>query len=144
LIPFLPLVSALFAGFGGRFIGARGSAYLTTSLIFITFFVSAFCFVNVGLVGESVVIKLGNWISCGLFEISWGFLFDPLSISVICVVSGVSSLVHLYSIGYMSEDPHRPRFIAYLSLFTFFMVILVTADNLVQIFLGWEGIGLTS
>jgi len=100
--------------------------------------------VNVGLVGESVVIKLGNWISCGLFEISWGFLFDPLSISVICVVSGVSSLVHLYSIGYMSEDPHRPRFIAYLSLFTFFMVILVTADNLVQIFLGWEGIGLTS
>lgn len=99
---------------------------------------------NVGLVGESVVIKLGNWISCGLFEISWGFLFDPLSISVICVVSGVSSLVHLYSIGYMSEDPHRPRFIAYLSLFTFFMVILVTADNLVQIFLGWEGIGLTS
>jgi NADH:ubiquinone oxidoreductase subunit 5 (subunit L)/multisubunit Na+/H+ antiporter MnhA subunit len=110
----------------------------------LTFFCALSCFFSIGLGGDSVAIKLGDWITCGLFEINWGFLFDPLSISVICVVTGVSSLVHMYSIGYMSEDPHRPRFMCYLSLFTFFMVILVTADNLVQMFLGWEGIGLTS
>ena len=99
LIPFFPLVSALIAGFGGRYIGAQNAAYLTTALVGITFFTAFTCFVNVGLAGNSVVIKLGDWITCGLFEINWGFLFDPLSISVICVVSGVSSLVHLYSIG---------------------------------------------
>ena len=99
LIPFLPLVSALLAGLGGRFIGAKNAAYVTTSLVALTFLTAFSCFINIGLKGESVAIKLGDWFTCGLLELHWGFLFDPLSISVICVVSGVSSLVHLYSIG---------------------------------------------
>jgi NADH-quinone oxidoreductase subunit L len=99
LIPFFPLVSALLAGFGGRLIGAKNAAYATTILVALTFCTSFACFLNVGLNGESVAIKLGDWFTCGLLELHWGFLFDPLSVSVICVVSGVSSLVHLYSIG---------------------------------------------
>lgn len=81
-------------------------------MVGITFLVAFNCFVSIGLSGNSVIIKLGDWVHCGLFEVNWGFLFDPLSISVICVVTGISSLVHLYSIGYISEDPHRPRFIS--------------------------------
>ena len=99
LIPFFPLASALLAGFGGRFIGAKNAAFITSALVGLTFCVAFTCFLNVGLGGESVTIKLGSWITCGLFDINWGFLFDPLSISVICVVTGVSSLVHMYSIG---------------------------------------------
>ena len=95
LIPFLPLASALLAGLGGRYIGAQGAAYVTTGMVGLTFLTAFSCLLNVGLSGESVTIKLGDWITCGLFEINWGFLFDPLSISVICVVSGISSLVHM-------------------------------------------------
>ncbi len=84
------------------------------------------------------------WISSGCVKISWGFLFDSLSSSMLLMISIVSCLVHFYSIGYMGEDPHLPRFLSYLSLFTFFMFILVTSDNFIQLFLGWEGVGLCS
>jgi NADH-quinone oxidoreductase subunit L len=80
----------------------------------------------------------------GTFKVSWGFLFDSLTVVMLIVVTTISSLVHVYSIRYMEEDPHVPRFMAYLEIFTFFMLILVTADNLIQMFLGWEGVGLAS
>jgi NADH-quinone oxidoreductase subunit L len=95
LIPFFPLASALLAGFGGRFIGAQNAAIATTTLLVLTFFTAFSCFLNIGLSGESVTITLCDWITCGLLEVHWGFLFDPLSISTICVVTGVSSLVHI-------------------------------------------------
>lgn len=107
-----PLFSALCSGFGGRFLGAQGASILSTSLVGFTFIICFLCFLEIGLGGEVVVFKLGNWIDSGSMEVSWGFLFDPLSISVLCVVTGISSLVHLYSTSYISADPHRPRFIA--------------------------------
>jgi len=94
LISFFPLASSLIAGLGGRFIGARNISYLTTFLIGVTFFTAFYCFIKVGFEGSSVIIKIGDWVTCELFEIHWGFLFDPLSIGVICVVSFVSFLVH--------------------------------------------------
>lgn len=85
--------------------------------------------------GNSLVLVY-NWVNTGCVKISWGFLFDPLSMSMLLMISIVSSLVHFYSIGYMGSDPHLPRFMSYLSLFTFFMFILVTGDNFIQLFLG--------
>lgn len=96
---FFPFISALLAGFAGRFIGAAFASVLSTLLIVFTFFLSCYSFVSVGLLGDSVTFSLSSWISVGLLDINWGFLFDPLSTSVICVVTGVSSLVHIYSIG---------------------------------------------
>jgi NADH:ubiquinone oxidoreductase subunit 5 (subunit L)/multisubunit Na+/H+ antiporter MnhA subunit len=112
ILPFLPFASSILAGFFGRFIGSRYASFATTFLIALTFCSALICFCNICLVGESVSIKLADWVSCGLFSINWGFLFDPLSISVICVVTGVSTLVHLYSSSYMSEDPHLCRFMS--------------------------------
>ena len=94
MIPFFPLASFFIAGLGGRYIGARNASYLTTLLVGITFFTALCCFVQAGLGGSSVIIKIGDWVTCGLFEIHWGFLFDPLSLGIVCVVSGVSFLVH--------------------------------------------------
>jgi NADH:ubiquinone oxidoreductase subunit 5 (subunit L)/multisubunit Na+/H+ antiporter MnhA subunit len=99
---------------------------------------------DVALAQSPVYIQLATWINSGIFDISWGFMFDTLTVLMLVVVTTVSTIVHLYSIGYMESDPHIPRFFSYLSLFTFFMIILVTADNLVQMFVGWEGVGLCS
>lgn len=144
LIIFLPLLSAFIAGFLGRYIGGRGAQFLTTSFIFITGILSIISFYEVGLLGSPCYITLINWIDSELLHVSWGFMFDSLTVSMLVVVTSVSFLVHLYSISYMGEDPHVPRFMSYLSLFTFFMIILVTADNFVQLFVGWEGVGLSS
>nr|BDN85835.1 NADH dehydrogenase subunit 5 [Microheliella maris] len=143
-IIFLPLLGAFIAGFFGRFIGAKGASLLTTSFLSITAIFSLVAFYEVGLLGSPCYIKLGPWINSEMFHASWGFLFDSLTVVMLVVVTSVSTLVHLYSIEYMADDPHRPRFMAYLSLFTFFMLILVTADNFIQMFLGWEGVGLAS
>jgi len=94
--------------------------------------------------GESFSTTIGSWILSGLFEVNWVFAIDALTYTMLLVVLSVSTLVHLYSTEYMSEDPHTARFISYLSLFTFFMLILVTANNFVSLFLGWEGVGLCS
>ena len=94
--------------------------------------------------GSPCYIKLGPWIYSEMLDVSWGFLFDSLTVVMLIVVTSISSLVHLYSMSYMEQDPHLPRFMSYLSIFTFFMLILVTADNFIQLFLGWEGIGLAS
>src|SRR6516165_7024694 len=144
-IVFLPLLGFLIAGLFGRFIGARGSEVLTTSLLFISAVLSWIVFVQVGLgsVPGSAPV-LGNWFASGAVKVDWALRVDTLTAVMLVVVTTVSSLVHLYSVGYMHEDPSRPRFFAYLSLFTFAMLMLVTADNLVQMFFGWEGVGLAS
>jgi len=141
---FLPLAGFCITGLFGRAIGPKGAAIVTTSCLVISLFLSLFAFYEVGLMGSPVYIQLATWVSSEVLLINWGFLFDSLTVVMCVVVTFVSSLVHLYSIEYMSHDPHLPRFMSYLSLFTFFMLILVTADNFIQMFLGWEGVGLCS
>ena len=144
LVVFIPLMSALVVGFLGRFLGRSGSAILSTSLIGLTLLLSCFIFFEVGLGGTKSNIKLCDWLDVGLLRNSWGFMFDSVTVVMLIVVTSVSFLVHMYSVSYMSEDPHLIRFMSYLSLFTFFMLCLVTSDNFIQMFLGWEGVGLAS
>ena len=144
LIILLPLIGSISAGLFGRKLGPNGSAIITTICLILAFLCSLFAFFEVALLGCCVYIKLITWIDSDVLNIDWGFLFDSLTVVMCCVVTFVSSLVHLYSTEYMSHDPHLSRFMCYLSLFTFFMLILVTADNFVQMFVGWEGVGLCS
>jgi NADH-quinone oxidoreductase subunit L len=144
-IVFLPLLGFLIAGLFGRFIGARPSEVVTTSLLFVALLFSWIIFAQVGFgTAETSVPVLGNWFTSGTLKVDWALRVDTLTAVMLVVVTTVSALVHLYSIGYMHEDPSRPRFFAFLSLFTFAMLMLVTADNLVQMFFGWEGVGLAS
>ena len=144
ILIFLPLIGSFASGLFGRFIGSKGASFLTVFCLNVTFFISLIIFYEVAFVNCFVYIKLITWIDCELFNIDWGFLFDSLTVIMCCVVCFISSIVHLYSTEYMSHDPHLPRFMSYLSLFTFFMLILITADNYVQMFVGWEGVGLCS
>jgi NADH-ubiquinone oxidoreductase chain 5 len=144
LILFLPLIAALAAGFGGRWIGGAGSARLTTTRVGLTFLLSVRAFIEVALGHTSVLVQVATWIPTEGATLSWGFLFDSLTCVRLLVVTSISTLVHLYSTEYRSEDPHLPRFRASLSLFTFFRLRLVTADNFLQRFVGWEGVGLAS
>lgn len=144
LIVFLPLVGSLLAGGFGRFLGFRGAAIITTFCVFVSAILSCVAFYEVGLSGSTCYIQLTPWFFCELFDASWGFFFDSLTVVMLIVVTSVSCLVHLYSISYMAGDPHIPRFMSYLSIFTFFMLMLVTADNFLQMFFGWEGVGLAS
>ncbi|MGQ3672694.1 NADH-quinone oxidoreductase subunit L [Xanthobacter sp. TB0136] len=143
-IVFLPLVGFLIAGLFGRVIGARASEVITTLLLFISCAFSWVAFFQVGFQGVEVRIHLLDWIHITGLPIDWALRIDSITAVMLIVVTSVSCLVHLYSIGYMHEDPSRQRFFAYLSLFTFAMLMLVTADNLVQMFFGWEGVGLAS
>ena len=144
LLVFLPLIGSCCAGLFGRKLGPYGASYITVTCLLTTFFLSLFAFYEVSLLGCCVYIKFVPWINSELLNIDWGFLFDSLTVIMCCVVTFVSSIVHLYSTEYMAHDPHLPRFMSYLSLFTFFMLILVTADNFIQMFVGWEGVGLCS
>ena len=141
---FLPLIGFLIAGLFGRVIGARASEIVTTGLMLISAALSWFVFMRVGYGDGAERIMLGQWFASGGLVVDWALRVDTLTAVMLVVVNSVSSLVHLYSIGYMHEDPNRPRFFAYLSLFTFAMLMLVTSDNLVQMFFGWEGVGLAS
>jgi len=143
-IVLLPLVGALIAGLFGRIIGDRPSEVITTALLFIAAALSWTVFVQVGFGHETHSVTLMRWITSGELDTSWSLKIDTLTSVMLIVVTTVSSLVHLYSIGYMHEDDSRPRFFAYLSLFTFAMLMLVTSGNLVQMFFGWEGVGLAS
>jgi len=144
-IVFLPLVGFLIAGAFGRKIGPRASELVTSGLLVACAVMSWMVFFDIGLGhGEAITPVLGNWFTSGALKVDWSLRVDTLTAVMLVVVNTVSSLVHIYSIGYMHEDPHRPRFFAYLSLFTFAMLMLVTADNLVQMFFGWEGVGLAS
>jgi NADH-quinone oxidoreductase subunit L len=143
LIVFLPLLGFLIAGIFGPWIGARGAEYVTCSLLGVCFVLSWIAFVMVA-GGADAHVPIGNWFTSGKLVAAWALRIDTLTAVMLVVVTTVSFLVHVYSIGYMSDDPSRPRFFAYLSLFTFAMLMLVTADNLVQLFFGWEGVGLMS
>src|SRR3954452_6162331 len=143
-IVFLPLIGFLIAGAFGRRIGARASEIVTTSFLFVAAFLSWIAFFRVGFGSGATRVQVAQWFASGDLVVDWAFRVDTLTAVMLVVVNTVSALVHLYSMGYMHEDPHRPRFFAYLSLFTFAMLMLVTADNLVQMFFGWEGVGLAS
>jgi NADH-quinone oxidoreductase subunit L len=124
--------------------GSRAAELITTGLLFVCAALSWVAFVDVGFMHHDARIELFPWITSGTLQVSWSLRIDTLTAVMLVVVNTISSLVHLYSIGYMDEDPYRPRFFGYLSLFTFAMLMLVTADNLVQLFFGWEGVGLAS
>ncbi|MEM8876956.1 MAG: NADH-quinone oxidoreductase subunit L [Pseudomonadota bacterium] len=155
-IVFLPLLGALVAGLFGRIIGHRPAEVVTSTLLVVAAALSWIAFYQVGFghsVGdghsgthgpESFTVQLIPWIQSGTLNVDWSLRIDTLTVVMLVVVNTVSALVHVYSIGYMSHDPHRARFFAYLSLFTFAMLMLVTADNLIQLFFGWEGVGLAS
>ncbi|WP_100960104.1 NADH-quinone oxidoreductase subunit L [Bosea sp. FBZP-16] len=143
-IVFLPLIGFLIAGLFGRLIGARASEIVTTTLLLISAALSWVAFVQVGFGSGTTRVQVATWLASADLRVDWAFRIDTLTAVMLVVVNTVSSLVHLYSIGYMHEDPSRPRFFGYLSLFTFAMLMLVTADNLVQMFFGWEGVGLAS
>ena len=143
LIVFLPLLGFLIAGIFGPWIGARGAEYVTCGLLGVCFVLSWVAFVIVA-GGSDAHVAIGNWFTSGKLVAAWALRIDTLTAVMLVVVTTVSFLVHVYSIGYMADDPSRPRFFAYLSLFTFAMLMLVTADNLVQMFFGWEGVGLMS
>jgi NADH-quinone oxidoreductase subunit L len=143
-IVFLPILASAIAGLLGRFIGARASELVTTGALFVSAALSIAAFYDVALLGHSHLIQVLPWIHSGDLRVDWSIRVDALTAVMLVVVTGVSSLVHLYSIGYMAEDPGRPRFFSYLSLFTFAMLMLVTANNFLQLFFGWEGVGLAS
>jgi NADH-quinone oxidoreductase subunit L len=124
--------------------GSRAAELITTGLLFVAAALSWVALVDVGFGHHDVRVSLFPWINSGDLQVSWALRVDTLTAVMLVVVNTISSVVHLYSIGYMDEDPYRPRFFAYLSLFTFAMLMLVTADNIVQLFFGWEGVGLAS
>ena len=149
IILFAPLVGAVIAGFGWRQIGEKGAMYVTTGLLFLACLLSWIVFLGLG--QETQHLPILRWIESGALSTDWSIRMDRLTAIMLIVVTSVSSLVHLYSFGYMAHDPawkdgesYKPRFFAYLSFFTFAMLMLVTSDNLVQMFFGWEGVGVAS
>ena len=140
----LPLIASIISGFFGRLIGDRSSEIITSLLVSISAIFSVLVLYEVVVNQYQENIIIATWISSGSLEVNWSMKIDSLSAVMLVVVTSVSTLVHIYSIGYMSHDPHKPRFMAYLSLFTFAMLMLVTADNFIQLFFGWEGVGLCS
>lgn len=144
LVVFIPLLSATISGIFGRYIGIQGAKRITTISIILTSIIAWIIFYEVGLNHCNTYVDLWDWINIGNFKVSFGLQFDTVTAVMLIVVTTISALVHLYSTEYMSQDPHLTRFMSYLSLFTFFMLILVTANNLLQLFIGWEGVGLCS
>ena len=144
VIIILPLLGSIFSGFLGRKIGVLGSQIITCMSVIISTLLSILAFLEVGFNNIPVSILLFKWIDSEWLNVNWGFNFDSLTVSMLIPVLIVSSLVHLYSIGYMSHDPHNQRFFSYLNLFTFMMIILVTSNNYLLMFVGWEGVGICS
>jgi NADH-quinone oxidoreductase subunit L len=140
----LPLIASIISGFFGKYIGDRNSEIVTSLLVSISAIFSIIVFYNVVFNQYEDNLIIATWINSGTLDVNWSMKIDSLSSVMLVVVTSVSALVHIYSIGYMSHDPHKPRFMAYLSLFTFAMLMLVTSDNFIQLFFGWEGVGLCS
>lgn len=140
----LPLLGSIVSGFFGRKIGVTGSRFLTSTSIIITTILALISYFEVGFSNNPVSINLFSWVDSEYFNMMWDFQFDSLTVSMLIPVLVISSLVHLYSISYMGHDPHNQRFFSYLSLFTFMMVILVTGNNYLVMFVGWEGVGVCS
>jgi len=144
LILYLPFLSFLNGTLFGRFLGRKGSPLYSCILMGMTFFLSLYILYEVSFCNSPVYIYLNNWIYIDILNVKTLFFFDTLTSLMLLVVTSISFLVHIYSVSYMSEEPHLQRFISLLSLFTFFMIVLVTGSNLLQIFVGWEGVGLVS
>ena len=143
-IVFLPLLGSIIAGFWGRRLGDKLSLYLTSTLLLISMTLSWITFWQLSSNHVDKVYPLMEWMNIGDFNVVWSLRHDMLSAVMMIVITTVSAMVHIYSIGYMSHDNSKPRFMSYLSLFTFAMLMLVTSDNLIQLFFGWEGVGLAS
>ena len=143
-ILFLPLIGSLISGFFGKKIGHRNSEILTSSLLSVSAILSLIIFYNVITQDYKNNIILATWINSGSLSVNWSIQIDALSSVMLVVITLISTIVHIYSIGYMSHDPHKSRFMSYLSLFTFAMLTLVTSDNFLQLFFGWEGVGVCS
>jgi len=141
---FLPLLGSILSGFFGKFLGDRNSEIITSFFVSLSAILSLIIFNEVAFNNYENNLIIFNWINSGSLEINWSIKIDTVSSVMLVVVCLISSLVHVYSIGYMSHDPHKTRFMAYLSLFTFSMLMLVTSDNFLQLFFGWEGVGLCS
>jgi len=143
-ILFLPIFSAISTGLFGRKLGVTGSHLVSLACLASAGLLSIVAFYEVAICGSPVYVLLGSWIESELLSVNWAFYFDSVTVSMLIVVLVVSSLVHLYSVSYIAEDPHVQRFFSYLSMFTFFMLVLVSADNYLVMFVGWEGIGVSS
>lgn len=144
LVVILPLISWIICCGYGRKVGEKGSGLISTTCLFICFLISCLIFFEVSLENSSLENILWNWFDLGLLNNPLGFYYDELTACMLVVVTTISCLVHLYSTSYMDGDPHLPRFMSYLSLFTFFMLILISSNNFIQLFIGWEGVGLCS
>ena len=143
IIVFAPLLAAIIAGLGNRMLGNTAAKSITTGALFLSAILSWPIFIGFLTGSETAtVVPVLKWVESGAMSFDWALRVDTLTAVMLVVITTVSALVHLYSWGYMEEDPDQPRFFAYLSLFTFAMLMLVTADNLVQMFFGWEGVGL--
>jgi NADH-quinone oxidoreductase subunit L len=141
---FFPLFGALITGFFGRKLGDRLSQLITCGFMLALSVIAIMQFKNVALDGHNSSYVIATWIQSGGLQANWSVMWDTLTAIMVAVVSIVSTCVHIYSVGYMSHDKCQPRFMSYLSLFTFFMLMLVAGDNLIQMFFGWEGVGLAS
>jgi NADH-ubiquinone oxidoreductase chain 5 len=144
LVVFLPLLSSVLTGLFGFLVGGKGAIRISIRIMALSSFISLFIFYEVALGGCVCSLTLFKWVDLELFQVSWRFLFDPLTVSLLLAVSLVSTLVHVFSSEYLGEDPHVIRFMSYISLFTFFMLVLITSDNFLTLFTGWEGVGLCS
>ena len=144
IIVFLPLLGSVLSGFFGRYIGSKSSEIITCLCVSISACLSLFIFYKVIYHDYTNHVIIAKWIESGTLNVNWSIYVDPLSALMLVVVTLISAIVHIYSVGYMSHDPHKPRFMSYLSLFTFAMLMLVTADNFIQLFFGWEGVGVCS
>ena len=144
LLVFLPLVASFIVGIFGRFLGDKISQFITCFFVLISSALSIYIFSDVAINSNTYNLKIFNWITSGGLVLNWSINIDTLTSVMLVVVTSVSALVHVYSVGYMSHDPDKPRFMSYLSLFTFMMLMLVTSDNFLQLFFGWEGVGLAS
>ena len=144
LAVFLPLAAAAIVGLFGRALGNRPSQLITAGAVSLAAVIACWLFYDVAALHHPTTVQLSRWISSGTFQVNWALRYDSLTAVMVAVVTIVSAMVHIYSIGYMAHDRDIPRFMAYLSLFTFMMLSLVTADNFLQMFFGWEGVGLAS
>lgn len=144
LLLLAPFAGFLFNVFFGKNAGHNGAGYLATFAVFVSFLVTLFYFVQINQSGQAVNVKLFDWIQLGKFSIDLGIVLDQLSLLWLMFVTGIGTLIHLYSVSYMHDDENRHKFFAYLNLFVFFMIALVTGSNLLVMFIGWEGVGLCS
>ena len=140
----LPLIGSIVSGFLGRKIGGSGAQFMTISCLILSSILATIAFYEVGICGSPVTVDLGSWVDSEILTVNWVFYFDTLTVSMLLPVLYISTLIHIYTIDYLAADPHIQRFYSYLSLFVFWMLVLVCGGNYLVMFCGWEGIGIVS